>query len=90
MEQLTSAHSFSNLADIRSGPVAFHTDNADDRLRTSSMGTGINCWSWNESRRQRIGFRVSALAVDVVHEESDNVMISGSETDVVKTCWTLI
>ena len=39
---ITSAHSFSNLADIPSGPVAFHTDNADNRLRTSSMETGVN------------------------------------------------
>ena len=39
---ITSAHSFSNLADIPSGTVAFHTDNADNRLRTSSMETGVN------------------------------------------------
>ena len=35
---ITSAHSFSNLADIPSGPVAFHTDSADNRLRTERTG----------------------------------------------------
>ena len=39
---ITSAHSFNNLADIPSGPVAFPIDNADNRLRTSSMETGVN------------------------------------------------
>jgi hypothetical protein len=39
---ITSAHSFNNLADIPSGPVAFPVDNADNRLRTSSMETGVN------------------------------------------------
>jgi hypothetical protein len=34
---ITSAHSFNNLTDIPSGPIAFPVDKADNRLRTSTL-----------------------------------------------------
>ena len=91
---ITSAHSFNNLADIPSGPVAFPVDNADNRLRTSSMETGVNSVELSNSvvgvgRHGLSGrgrnteaknlLKASALAFEVVKDESARVMVSGSE-----------
>ncbi len=90
----TSAHSFNNLAEIPSGPVAFTVDKLQSNVWISSKETFENSGEEGVAFEYKVGIglslrgrkteannwlRASALAVDVVKVASLSVIVSGKE-----------
>jgi hypothetical protein len=89
----TSDHSFNNLAEIPSGPVAFDVDRLFSRRQTSSTETSENSvgvtgtvldggkhgfWGRGRNTEAKNLFKASALSLDDLNVESARVMVSGN------------
>lgn len=91
----TSAHSFNNVADMPSGPVAFVVHKPDNRLHTSSTETTIESrqsgcvegvfgaeaidGEFGWKTEAKYVLKASALSRGVERRESPKIIVSGSE-----------